>query len=196
MGQAGILGEDERPELLAGAIVKMAPIGSRRQATVDRFNRLFSIRVVDRAIVSIHGPVRLAEHSEPQPDLMLLRRRADFYASAHPGPDDVLQLVEVSDTSTQYDREVKLPLYSTRNGKATVAKMQEFAKEAGRDPSSIGIEPRINFVDGDPEYWQSVATAWRRLDATHISVNTMRAGLATPQAHIDAIQQFREVFKE
>ena len=116
MGQAGILGEDERPELLAGAIVKMAPIGSRRQATVDRFNRLFSIRVIDRAIVSIHGPVRLAEHSEPQPDLMLLRRRADFYASAHPGPDDVLQLVEVSDTSTQYDREVKLPLYRHSRG--------------------------------------------------------------------------------
>ena len=116
MGQAGILGEDERPELLAGAIVKMAPIGSRRQATVDRYNRLFSIRVIDRAIVSIHGPVRLAEHSEPQPDLMLLRRRADFYASAHPGPDDVLQLVEVSDTSTQYDREVKLPLYRHSRG--------------------------------------------------------------------------------
>ncbi len=82
------------------------------------------------------------------------------------------------------------------SGKSTLVKLREFAKEAGRDPSSIGLEPRINFVDGDPEYWQSVATAWRELDATHFSVNTMRAGLATPQAHIDAIQQFREVVKE
>jgi probable F420-dependent oxidoreductase len=82
------------------------------------------------------------------------------------------------------------------NGQATLAKMRDFAKEAGRDPASIGLEPRINFVDGDPEYWQNMATAWRGLDATHISVNTMRAGLSGPQAHIDAIQQFNEVVKE
>lgn len=112
MGQVGILGEDDRLELLEGEIVEMAPIGSRHQATVNRLTELFSARVSGRALVSVQGPTRLAEDSEPQPDLMLLRRRDDFYASAHPGPADVLVLVEVSDTSTDYDREVKVPLYA------------------------------------------------------------------------------------
>ena len=112
MGQAGILGEDDRLELLDGEIVEMAPIGSRHQAVVDRLTRLFSNRLGDAAVVRVQGPVRLGEGTEPQPDLILLAPRADFYASAHPGPDDVLLLVEVSDSSTEYDREMKLPLYA------------------------------------------------------------------------------------
>ena len=112
MGQVGILGEDDRLELLEGEIVEMAPIGSRHQGTINRLTELLSARVSDLALVSVQGPVRLAEDSEPQPDLMLLRRRTDFYATAHPGPDDVLLLVEVSDTSLEYDREVKVPLYA------------------------------------------------------------------------------------
>ena len=112
MGQVGILGEDDRLELLEGEIVEMAPIGSKHQAAVDRLTRLFSSRVADAAIIRVQGPVRLAEDSEPQPDLMLLRWRADFYSPAHPGPGDVILLVEVSDTSTDYDREVKVPLYA------------------------------------------------------------------------------------
>ena len=112
MGQTGILGEDDRLELLEGEILEMAPIGSRHQATVDRLNAIFSRRSADMATVRVQGPVRLGENSEPQPDITILRWRADFYASAHPGPYDVLLLVEVSDTSTDYDREVKLPLYA------------------------------------------------------------------------------------
>jgi len=81
-------------------------------------------------------------------------------------------------------------------GRATIAKLREFAKDAGRNPDDIGVEPRINFSDGDPEYWQNTATAWREMDATHISVNTMRAGLSSPQTHIDAIQQFKEVVSD
>ena len=119
MGQAGILSEDDRLELLEGEIVEMAPIGSRHQATVDRLTRLFSGRVADVVLVRVQGPVRLAEHSEPQPDVTLLRLREDFYASAHPGPEDVLLVIEVSDSSTEYDREVKLPLYA-RSGIAEV----------------------------------------------------------------------------
>ena len=89
MGQVGILGEDDRLELLEGEIVEMAPIGSRHQAAVNRLNELFSSRVTDRAIVSVQGPVRLDGDSEPQPDIALLRRREDFYQAGHPGPGDV-----------------------------------------------------------------------------------------------------------
>ena len=112
MGQVGILADDDRVELLDGEIVEMAPIGSRHQAVVNRLNEMFTSRVADSAMISVQGPVRLAEDSEPQPDILLLRRRADFYASAHPGPEDVLLLIEVSATSAEYDREVKLPLYA------------------------------------------------------------------------------------
>ena len=57
--------------------------------------------------------MRLGRRSEPQPDLALLRPREDFYSAAHPGPSDVLLLIEVSDTTLRYDRDVKLPLYAS-----------------------------------------------------------------------------------
>jgi Uma2 family endonuclease len=112
MAQAGILTEDDRVELIEGEIVQMAAIGSCHAACVDRLNQLFSARVAGRAIVRVQNPVRLSDYSEPQPDLALLRPRADFYAAAHPGPLDVLLLVEVADTSAGIDRAAKMPLYA------------------------------------------------------------------------------------
>ncbi len=157
MGQVGILGEDDRLELLEGEIVEMAPIGSRHQAAVDRLTRLFSNRVADAAMVRVQGPVRLAEDSEPQPDLMLLRSRADFYASAHPGPADVLLLVEVSDTSTEYDREVKVPLYA-RHAIAEVwlVGLESEVVEVYRGPAAQGYQKVSQSVRGQslsPEFF-------------------------------------------
>ena len=79
------------------------------------------------------------------------------------------------------------------DAKVTVERLMVFASEAGRDGSAIGMEPRINLADGDPEFWQEQARVWQDMGATHISVNTMRAGLNSPQEHINAIQQFKEV---
>lgn len=79
------------------------------------------------------------------------------------------------------------------DAKATVERLKVFAAEAGRDGAKIGMEPRINAADGDPEFWQTQAKAWQELGATHVSLNTMRAGLKSPQDHINAIQQFKEV---
>ena len=141
MGQAGILGEDDRLELLEGEIVEMAPIGSRHQATVDRLTRLFSGRVADVVLVRVQGPVRLADDSEPQPDVTLLRLRDDFYGTAHPGPEDVLLLVEVSDTSAEYDREVKLPLYA-RHGipEVWLVGLETGVVEVYRRPTAQGYQ--------------------------------------------------------
>lgn len=96
---------------------------------------------MDTATVRVQGPVRIAEDSEPQPDLLLLRRRADFYASGHPGPQDVLLLVEVSATSAEYDREVKLPLYA-RYGIAEVwlLGLDTTVIEFYRDPTAQGYQ--------------------------------------------------------
>lgn len=112
MGAAGIFHEDERVELLDGELFEMAAIGSRHAACVKRVAEWFSLRVLGRMIVSVQDPIRLSVHSEPQPDIALLRRRADFYASAHPGPQDVLLVIEVADSSVGYDRDTKIPLYA------------------------------------------------------------------------------------
>lgn len=119
MAEAGIFMEDDRVELIDGEMVDIAPIGSRHASIVKRLTNLLVTLAQGRAIVSAQDPLRLAIHSEPEPDLMLLKPRADFYSEAHPGAEDVLLLIEVCDTSVSYDREVKLPLYA-RHGVAEV----------------------------------------------------------------------------
>lgn len=112
MVDAGILTKYDRVELLDGEIIDMVPIGSGHASCVMRLSRMLTEAVGERAIVSVQGPVRLDEASEPEPDLMLLRWQDDFYAAAHPTPADVLLLIEVSDATVALDKNVKLPLYA------------------------------------------------------------------------------------
>ncbi|MGH9064316.1 MAG: Uma2 family endonuclease [Acidimicrobiales bacterium] len=117
MAEAGILGPDDRVELIDGEVVEMSPIGSRHGSCVDRLTRLLVRAAGDRAVVRVQGAVRLDRRSEPEPDLALLRPRDDFYASQQPGPGDVLLLIEVSDTTLTWDLGTKAGLYS-RSGVA------------------------------------------------------------------------------
>lgn len=112
MAESGILTEDDRVELLEGEIIEMTPIGSRHAGHVKIATNLFKTRVPDNFVISVQDPIRLGDHSEPEPDVAILKPRDDFYASAHPGPDDVLLVVEVADTSLEYDRDRKIPLYA------------------------------------------------------------------------------------
>ena len=112
MAEAGILKKEDRVELIDGVIVAMAPIGNRHLATVDRFNRMFGEGVGRRAIVRVQGSITLDDHTMPEPDLVLLRDRADFYESDSAGPEDVLLIVEVADSSVDYDRNEKLLRYA------------------------------------------------------------------------------------
>ena len=110
MGEAGILHEDDRVELIEGEIVEMAAIGTRHFSCVNRLTRLLVMNVDDAAVVSVQNPVRLNEHTEPQPDVTVIRPRD--YTESLPEPEDVLLLIEVSDSTLAYDRGVKLPLYA------------------------------------------------------------------------------------
>ena len=110
MGEAGILHEDDRVELIEGELLEMAAIGTRHFTCVNQLNRLLVRGVGDGAIVSPQNPARLDEYSEPQPDLTVLRVRD--YRESLPMPEDVLLLIEVSDTTLRYDRGIKLPLYA------------------------------------------------------------------------------------
>lgn len=112
MGEAGVFAPDARVELIEGEIVDMAPIGSEHAGAVRLIEKLLHDAVGDMAVVSVQNPVALGADSEPQLDVALLKRRDDFYRAGHPAAEDVLLLIEVSESSTRYDREVKIPLYA------------------------------------------------------------------------------------
>lgn len=116
MADAGILTQEERVELIDGEIIVMAPIGDEHAASVDTGNYLFAPLVIaERATIRVQAHLRLATRNQPEPDLMLLKWRDDFYRHQAPRADDVLLLVEVSDSSLSYDRTVKLNLYARFN---------------------------------------------------------------------------------
>src|ERR1700694_5944823 len=112
MGRAGILGEDSRVELIAGELIDMAPIGSLHASVVSTLSMFFARQVGELAIVSTQNPVSLPPENEPQPDIALWKPNTDRYRSALPTWADVLLIIEVADTTVEYDREIKLPLYA------------------------------------------------------------------------------------
>lgn len=108
----GLLTEDDRVELIDGEIVKKMTTGPRHNACVDRANRALVIGAGDDAIVRVQGSIGLSFLTEPEPDLVLLRPQADFYAKSLPTPRDVLLIIEVADASLAFDRNRKRPLYA------------------------------------------------------------------------------------
>lgn len=112
MLELGIIREGERVHLIEGEIIQMAAMRSPHAARVRRTGSWFDRRVGDRANVSIQCPIRLPPRNEPEPDVALLRYRADSYANSHPGPDDVLLVIEVAHSSLARDRRRKIPLYA------------------------------------------------------------------------------------
>lgn len=112
MGRLGVLDPDERLELLDGKIVPMSPIGPDHASVVDVVAEVFYARLLGRVHIRVQNPVRLPPRSEPQPDIVIARRRRDHYRSAHPTAEDTLLVIEVSDSSLRKDRLVKLPIYA------------------------------------------------------------------------------------
>lgn len=113
MAEVGIIKSSDRVELLDGVVYPMSPIGPGHASVVDRLNRIFNRAFMDDSwIVRIQNPVRLNDHSEPEPDLIVAKFQADFYATNHPGPGDILLVVEVSDATLEKDLKLKQPLYA------------------------------------------------------------------------------------
>jgi len=141
MAEAGILHEDDRVELIEGEIVHMTPIGRHHAACVAELNRLLLSAVGPRAVLWPQNPMTLPDETEPQPDIVLLRPRADRYLEDDARPRDVLLLVEVADTSQRYDRNVKLPLYA-RSGvpEVWIVDLPGETIEVYRRPTAGGYE--------------------------------------------------------
>jgi Uma2 family endonuclease len=112
LAEAGILGEHDRVELLEGQLVDMSPIGPRHALVIDVLNRLLLTAVGEQAWLRVQNPIVLDDASEPRPDFALVRLPWSGYPDAHPRPPDILLLVEVADSSLDFDRGAKLELYA------------------------------------------------------------------------------------
>ncbi|MEM9919751.1 MAG: Uma2 family endonuclease [Bacteroidota bacterium] len=112
LAEIGILKESDRVELLYGDIITMSPIKSAHAGMVNLLNRLLIRKLLDEAIVTCQNPIELDKYSQPEPDLAIVKVRADDYSSQHPGPEDVYLVIEVADSSLEKDRQVKGPLYA------------------------------------------------------------------------------------
>ena len=150
MGAAGIFREGDRVQLIDGEIIRMNPIGDPHAGGVNRLTELFIVTFRGRAVVAPQNPVRLGQHDEPEPDLALLRFRADFYSSRKPAPDDVLLLIEVSDSSARFDRAVKGARYAAHG----IADYWQVVLGAGqlivfRDPGPDGYRSTQVLKRGD-----------------------------------------------
>ena len=112
LGEVGILAPDARVELLDGEIYDLPPIGPRHAGVETRLQTLLFGATGKRWIVCVQNPVHLDDGSEPVPDLALVRPQANFYTKQHPLPKDVFLLIEVAQSSLQFDRKAKLVAYA------------------------------------------------------------------------------------
>lgn len=153
MGELGLFDPDERLELIEGEIIRLSPIGQRHMAMVNRFTRRFVEAFGPRALVSIQNALIVDDWSEPQPDVVVLRPRADDYERQKPTSADVLLVVEVADTTLRHDTR-KLGLY------ARTGVPEAWLVALGRDPAKDVI--RV-YTDAGPEGYRRVHT-YRRGD--------------------------------
>ncbi|MCC3414557.1 MULTISPECIES: Uma2 family endonuclease [unclassified Microcoleus] len=149
MIKVGVFNKNNRVELIEGEIIEMAAIGTRHASCVKRLIAMFSDLERRRAILGVQDPIQLTERTEPQPDVVLLQPRSDYYATAHPIPSEVLLLVEVSDSTVDFDRDVKVPNYA-RSGiqEVWLWDLEENCLEVYRQPTINGYTSIQKFERG------------------------------------------------
>ncbi|AFY71285.1 protein of unknown function DUF820 [Thalassoporum mexicanum PCC 7367] len=137
MHEVGVLTAADRVELIRGEIIQMSPIGSKHAACVMRLIDVFTQKLGQKVITNVQNPIQIANHSLPQPDVCLLRRKDDYYESAHPTPADVYLLVEVADTTIDFDRQTKMPLYAEAGIKELwIVNLNDQCIEVHRQPAT------------------------------------------------------------
>lgn len=112
MLESGIVQNGERVELISGQIFNMAAKGTRHTvSTTELMSELFAI-LGRRAKIRCQDPITLPNHSEPEPDIVIARLRADNYVNSHPTPTDIILVIEVADSTLNFDRNTKAALYA------------------------------------------------------------------------------------
>ena len=150
LGQVGILTETNRVELIEGELIEMAPIGAMHMTLVNRLNKFLVLAVGDRGVVSIQNPVTLSLHSEPQPDIAILSQGAESAAPAVPHAHDVMLLIEVADTTLNYDRTTKLKIYAQAGvSEVWIVNVQDKCIETYQEPTATGYMRKQDFGHHD-----------------------------------------------
>lgn len=167
MGATGVFAPDARLELIAGEIIEISPIGSSHAACVDLITSILNEQLSGRAIVRPQNPIVLDDFSEPQPDIAVLRFRADRYRDAHPRSNDVLIVIEISDSTVEKDRNVKLPLYARAGiGEALIFNLPEDQLECFSQPQADGYQEHSILKRG--EQFSSATVSGLTLDVETI----------------------------
>lgn len=149
LASLGVLREDDRVELLNGRIYTMTPIGSRHAECVRRLTEMLIFKVAPKVRVSVQNPIRLSNHSEPEPDFALLVPK-DVYMGRHPRPDEVLLVIEVADSTLDFDLDVKTPLYAGAGIREVwVIALEEQRVHVYRRPEAQGYAQHGVFQCGD-----------------------------------------------
>lgn len=149
MYDAGILGPDDRVELLDGEIILMNP-GRRHAACTNRANSFLTEALGRRAIVSIQNPIVIDIHNEPKPDVVVFKRREDFYVSVDPAPEHALLVIEISDTTLSFDQKKKLPHYAASGvPEFWIEDLQHQSLHVYRDPAGSDYKTHLTFHRGD-----------------------------------------------
>ncbi len=150
MAETAVFRPGARMELLNGRIIDMSPTGPFHSGLVKRLNRIYTQLSQGRWQASVQDPLRLDDHSEPEPDFMLLKPSPDDYTSRHPQPEEVLLLVEVSDSTLGYDREEKIPAYGRAGiGEVWIVNLTDASIEIYRDPYFTGYGSKTVLRAGD-----------------------------------------------
>src|ERR1700688_2772180 len=150
MGETGILGRDERVELLDGDLIVVPPQGSPHFSIVTRMARQLMQRLGERALVTSQLPIIVSDRSEPEPDIAVLAWRDDFYGSGIPRVPDVYAVVEVADSSLAMDRGKKLPIYAAAGVKEYwIVNVRNAAIEVHREPRGDGYDSLRTFRGGE-----------------------------------------------
>ena len=135
MAEAGLF-EGQRVELIHGKIVDMSPSKSKHASMIVKLTNILSKLLSNKYLISVQNPLPIDGYSEPEPDLMILNFKDDFYAEAHPTAKDTLLLIEVADSSLEKDQKVKLPLYAGAGiPEVWIVNLQDHQLEQYREPS-------------------------------------------------------------
>lgn len=150
MYERGVFVDSDRYELINGEIIAMSPIGRKHAACVNRLVATFTHKFGSQVVLSVQNSIQLANKLQPQPDIAVLKYRDDFYEDALPTPADILLIIEVADSSLDYDRDVKAKLY----GVAGIPQMWLFDVNTKTimgfsQPSELGYKQTCLYTQGD-----------------------------------------------
>jgi Uma2 family endonuclease len=150
MIESGVFDEDEKVELLNGAIVEKMPKGTKHSAATDRINRIFYRHFGETVFIRNQNPIWLDDFSEPEPDIVLAVPKTDEYENSHPTPDEIYLILEVSDSTLSYDRKAKSEAYSRANIRQyLVLNVREKTLEDNRQPSADGYQFKQTYRIGE-----------------------------------------------